>query len=71
MSSKTQLLRSFFSKEDGLVTVEWVALGGAIVIGAIALGWMVMNSMDAPATAIGTHVTTSSGTTYNGTATGH
>jgi hypothetical protein len=64
MHSKSQLLRDFFRAEEGLVTVEWVALGGALVIGAIALGWMVMRSMEAPATAIGTQVQTSSDTAY-------
>ena len=38
-------LRGFWSSEDGLVTVEWVALAGAIIIGAIAVGWLVMRSL--------------------------
>jgi Flp pilus assembly pilin Flp len=49
-------LRGFMVSEDGLVTVEWVALAGAIVIGAIAIGWMVMHSLTSPAAQIGTAV---------------
>jgi Flp pilus assembly pilin Flp len=58
MSSTLKLLRGFVVSEEGLVTVEWVALAGAIVVGAIAVGWLVMNSMSTPATAIGTTVGT-------------
>jgi Flp pilus assembly pilin Flp len=49
-------LRGFWSSEDGLVTVEWVALAGAIIIGAIAVGWLVMRSLSAPANAIGSQI---------------
>lgn len=52
------VLRDFFRNEDGLVTVEWVALSAALVVGAIAVGWIVMNNMKAPANAIGTNITT-------------
>jgi len=49
-------LRGFWASEDGLVTVEWVALAGAIIIGAIAVGWLVMRSLSAPANAIGSQI---------------
>lgn len=58
MRSKTQLVRDFFRAEDGLVTVEWVALASALVVGAIAVGWLVMQNLQTPANAIGTNITT-------------
>jgi Flp pilus assembly pilin Flp len=51
------VLRSFAKDEQGVVTVEWVALAGAVVIGAIAVGWIVMNNIKTPASAIGTNIT--------------
>jgi Flp pilus assembly pilin Flp len=59
MHSTTNLLRDFVRSEDGLVTVEWVALASALVIGAIAIGWFVMNSLHDPAAVIGNKITTS------------
>ena len=50
-------LQSFLRDEDGLGTVEWVALTGAVVIGVIALGWVVMGGLKAPATSIGSSLT--------------
>jgi hypothetical protein len=46
-------LGGFFASEDGLVTVEWVALAGALAIGAITVGWLVLNSLKFPANNIG------------------
>jgi len=57
-------LRTFMVAEDGLVTVEWVALAGAIIIGAIAVGWLVMRSLSAPANSVGTTITSSQSTKY-------
>ena len=51
------VLRSFGQSEDGVVTVEWVALAGAVLIGAIAVGWIVLNSLKGPAGSIGTGIT--------------
>lgn len=51
------VLRSFSKDERGVVTVEWVALAGAVVIGAIAVGWIVMNNLQTPANNVGTQVT--------------
>ena len=56
MHSVKNLLRDFARKEDGLVTVEWVALAAALVIGAITIGWLVMSNMKMPANKIGTQI---------------
>ncbi|MBN9587534.1 MAG: hypothetical protein BGN85_05655 [Alphaproteobacteria bacterium 64-11] len=45
----TGFLRGFLRSEDGLVTVEWVALAGALVIGSITVGWLMMNGLAVPA----------------------
>jgi len=49
-------MRGFMVSEEGLVTVEWVALAGAVIIGAIAVGWLVMRSLSGPANAIGSQI---------------
>ena len=36
-------LKPFLKKEDGLVTVEWISLVAAVVVGGIAIVWAVMN----------------------------
>ena len=51
-------LRSFIKSEDGLVTVEWVALAAAVVVGGITLVWLVMNNLKAPANTIGSQINT-------------
>ena len=51
------LLRKFVKGQDGLVTVEWVALAGAVVIGGITVAWMVMNNLKTPASAVGSRLT--------------
>jgi len=50
-------LKRFAGAQDGLVTVEWVALAGAVVIGGISLVWLVMNTLKTPANAVGTNLT--------------
>jgi Flp pilus assembly pilin Flp len=57
-------LRGFVVSEDGLVTVEWVALAGAIVIGAIAVGYLVMTSLKSPANAIGSVISASTSRSF-------
>lgn len=68
-SNAGSFLRNFFKAEDGLVTVEWVALAGALVIGAITVGWIMMNGLQTPATnvdnAISSCATTAAGTQGN------
>ena len=63
MNSNTKLVRrastgprGFLASEDGLVTAEWVALAGAVTIGAIAIGWFVIHSLTGPVTNLGTAV---------------
>ena len=61
----SEVLTGFFESEDGLVTVEWVALASALVIGAIAIGWLVLHNLRTPANNIGNNIAnniTSSGT---------
>lgn len=62
MHSMKKVLSDFFAAEDGLVTVEWVALASALVIGAIAIGWTVMDGLKTPAGAISGSITTNAGT---------
>jgi hypothetical protein len=50
-------LRDFVKGESGLVTVEWVALAGAVVIGGITVVWIVMNNLQTPASSIGSNIT--------------
>lgn len=50
-------LRKFLSGQGGLVTVEWVALAGAVVIGGITAAWMVMNGLKTPANTVGSRLT--------------
>jgi len=57
-------LQRFMVSEDGLVTVEWVALAGAIIIGAISVGWLVMRGLSSPANAIGSSITSHESTKY-------
>jgi len=59
-------LRDFARREDGLVTVEWVALTAAMVVAAIVISFSVMSNTNTEAKSIGggisTQVTTSYGT---------
>lgn len=59
----SNVLNAFLHSEDGLVTVEWVALASALVVGAIAIGWLVLGNLKAPANTIGTQINTTAGTT--------
>jgi Flp pilus assembly pilin Flp len=52
------MLSRFVRAQDGLVTVEWVALAGAVVIGGITVVWLVMNNLKTPANAVGSNLTT-------------
>lgn len=49
-------IRKFFRREDGLVTVEWVALAAAVVVGGIAVVWVVMDNMKVEATHVGSTI---------------
>jgi hypothetical protein len=50
-------LAAFFVAEDGLVTVEWVALAGSLLIGAITVGWLVESNMQPSASSISNTLT--------------
>ena len=50
-------LRHFGANESGLVTVEWVALAGAVLIGGITVAWLVLNGLQTPANNVGTNLT--------------
>jgi hypothetical protein len=44
MNSLKNKIRNFVRVEDGLVTVEWVALSAGMVVAAIAVGFIVMQT---------------------------
>jgi hypothetical protein len=49
-------LRRFIRVEDGLVTVEWVALTAGMVVAAVAISFTVMHTTGQQAAAIGTGI---------------
>lgn len=49
-------VRRFGRDEGGLVTVEWVSLAAAVVVGGMAICWLVLGGLSSPATAIGTQL---------------
>jgi hypothetical protein len=50
--------RGFGPVEAGVVTVEWVALAGAVVIGGITVVWIVLNNLQTPANGVGSSLAT-------------
>lgn len=60
--SLSLVLRRLRKDEDGAMTVEWVAIAAAVVVGAIALTWSVLDNLDPVADAIGTSLTDAVGT---------
>jgi len=46
-------IRRFIKGENGLVTVEWVALTAGMVIAAVAIGFAVMNNTKQAASKVG------------------
>jgi Flp pilus assembly pilin Flp len=55
-------LGPFLRKEDGAVTVEWVAIAAAVTVGAVALTWSVLSNLTPVADAIGSNLTDAVGT---------
>lgn len=55
--------RKFAATEDGLVTVEWVALASAVVVGGVTVAWLVGSNLKAPANSLGTQINTIAHTT--------
>jgi hypothetical protein len=51
-------IRRFIKMEDGLVTVEWVALTAGMVIAAVAIGFTVMNNTKQAASKVGGGIST-------------
>ena len=67
MFASARSLRTTFERfgkdEDGAMTVEWVAIAAAVVVGAVALTWSVLDNLDPVADAIGTSLTDAVGIT--------
>ena len=49
-------VRHFVHYEDGLVTVEWVALCGCVTIGGIAAIWLALTPLETTGQSIGNEV---------------
>jgi len=50
-------LLDFIRSESGVVTVEWIALASGLVIGAIAISFIVMQGLATPAQNIACQLT--------------
>jgi hypothetical protein len=57
-------LRNFTRREDGLVTVEWVALTAAMVVSAVVVSYTVMHNANGQAQAVGSGITNQVTSTY-------
>ena len=57
MNSLKNKIRNFVRVEDGLVTVEWVALTAGMVVAAVAIGFVVMQNTGIEAQGVGKGVT--------------
>ncbi len=57
MNSLKNKISQFVRVEDGLVTVEWVALTAGMVVAAVAIGFIVMNNTYNEASQIGGTIT--------------
>jgi hypothetical protein len=49
-------LKKFIKGEEGLVTVEWISLVAAVVVGGIAIVWAVMDQAGGVAKGIGSSI---------------
>jgi Flp pilus assembly pilin Flp len=47
-------LRQLVRKDDGSMTVEWIAIAAAVIVGAVAVSYTVLGGLKAPAAKIGT-----------------
>jgi len=56
MKSLINKARRFMSVEDGLVTVEWVALSAGMVVAAIAVGFIVMQTTYLEGQSVGNNI---------------
>jgi hypothetical protein len=57
MTSLKNKIRDLVRVEDGLVTVEWVALTAGMVVAAVAIGFIVMNNTYTEGKGIGSGIT--------------
>jgi hypothetical protein len=57
MKMLKQSARQFLRVEDGLVTVEWVALTAGMVVAAVAIGFIVMQNTYQEGDAVGKGIT--------------
>jgi hypothetical protein len=64
MNSFKNRIRNFVRVEDGLVTVEWVALTAGMVVAAVAIGFIVMNNTAEEADKVGNGVEGQIGKTF-------
>ena len=64
MNSLKNKISNFVRVEDGLVTVEWVALTAGMVVAAVAIGFIVMNNTYNEASAIGGGIITEASSVY-------
>ena len=64
MNSLKNKIRNFVRVEDGLVTVEWVALTAGMVVAAVAIGFIVMQNTYQEANSVGGGITTTTTGVY-------
>jgi len=57
-------LRNFVRLDDGLVTVEWVALTAAMVIAAVVISFTVMQNTNTAAKTVGGNISNTVDTKY-------
>ncbi len=67
MNSLKNKIRNFVRVEDGLVTVEWVALTAGMVVAAVAIGFIVMNNTYESASQIGGGIKAATDAKYGAT----
>jgi Flp pilus assembly pilin Flp len=56
MISIGRIFRRLVRKDDGSMTVEWIAIAAAVIIGAVAVTYTVLGGLKAPAAKIGTQL---------------
>ena len=57
-------LQNFARREDGLVTVEWVALTACMVVASIVVSYTVMHNTNTQAQTVGTGIGSQVTSTY-------
>ena len=67
MISLQNKIRRFIKIEDGLVTVEWVALTAGMVVAAVAVGFIVMQTTYGEANKVGNNVIGTNNSIYGPT----